>query len=1394
MSIAETIQTLNPDDDFIKNDLDNILLTESATDIEYIPSSPDQATLPVSFQTLLDQAPDMNSHLRSHLERLAAEEESRRAEITPEHHLEHITIAESIIPDIESRPIHEQDLLGEVVELGETALDSVVADESILSKKESYGETKETKSGSSGSDGPGDGGGKESSEMSPEERQKAASSWLAKHSVTEELSKSDSWRDPNVTLELAEDETVPHEYATEVAVELIKKDDYGLFEQFEQNIDRFPALDESVVNQLLETSFQPTIIFSHPEKFVNLKFDEALQQRLIESGSSQLIVEHSEMFNGLVLDGGFADRLIATGDVDSVIDNINKFNGLQLDSNLLDKALENPQNAHSIVSSLDKFKDVDANEELARRIINIAGSGSITSGIEHFHDLSNELFAELVATPNFQRSETLRHPEVFTSLTTPDITRVMTKIALKGNDDLYAWSLLPNEVQSSVLSSLISKGVFKLESLSSYSLLNNEIAKKLIDAGYSKEVFKDIEKFPDFKPDLLLSDKLLAEEESNPDYLLAVISKFPAELHDTIAKKLIDAGWADRLDFRIQNGDMKIDSDLADSINKVNNTNGGYQLLQPEGIKTYLELFPDTDPNILAARVLSELQGNEITKEQQKNVNACLQNLKGLTRSIAEILLSKGMPEAVSNNIENFTDLDSNIAEMLIAAKKSKIVILNRELFSNFNITAGRATELLETENDYSLIYLIKLMDPDLPPKFNNELAHKVLETNGSYIIGDYIGQFEGLDSEVAKEVILRGYGNLVLDNVDHFEGLTQLDLAKLIISVNQAPIVFDRISRIEGIDSLPTGEDPIVDRFVELLKDKDLVNLIGNNGPLNVLAYGFINLYMHSDNPEAVSSQLKALADGDTALWRINHEYARLLVGEVGEISFLDDYIIDAIPMSLPRKDIGGQLADVPNPVSFSTMDVETRKLILSQEFIDSHPDLMAVAEIGFNDLTSDTQDTLLAYRLYESIATTRDPSEQERASTRNKAFAEAGEYWHTGDLAHATSSVGNLRQILLSGILCGETIGAASARDSYPFNVDTVVVSDRIMGYEGHSARLDGLANSYFGNIVLVMHRTPEVTDFGKELEGGMNEDHRLIFGAVPGTEISAIMLRGYDEGLADQVIDSIVGSGIYIPVVNQQGRTILTYEEYQTKRADGNYVSVQPKVLDSSFKREGTQGGSNEGAIFIVPTENGTESYYVKFGDESALKHDHLWTEILADRLYRTVTPELVPETDAVIVGGRLARSSKMVEVAEGVAVTNAARNAGFIMDTFLGNWDAVFNADNLVMTTDGRALRIDTGNSLDFRAQGEHKPMGSFGETVTEIESGDIDYDLSIGMRQKYPELTDEMIVDQVKELKDRLPDEMIDALTESIRRPKVERDELARILKARKKYLIDKFLF
>ena len=56
----------------------------------------------------------------------------------------------------------------------------------------------------------------------------------------------------------------------------------------------------------------------------------------------------------------------------------------------------------------------------------------------------------------------------------------------------------------------------------------------------------------------------------------------------------------------------------------------------------------------------------------------------------------------------------------------------------------------------------------------------------------------------------------------------------------------------------------------------------------------------------------------------------------------------------------------------------------------------------------------------------------------------------------------------------------------------------------------------------------------------------------------------------------------------------------------------------------------------------------------------------------------------------------------------------------MDAWLGDWDVVgLNYDNLLQKG-GRAVRIDVGGSLRFRAQGGVKGQ-AFGKTVDEFDT-------------------------------------------------------------------------
>lgn len=144
-------------------------------------------------------------------------------------------------------------------------------------------------------------------------------------------------------------------------------------------------------------------------------------------------------------------------------------------------------------------------------------------------------------------------------------------------------------------------------------------------------------------------------------------------------------------------------------------------------------------------------------------------------------------------------------------------------------------------------------------------------------------------------------------------------------------------------------------------------------------------------------------------------------------------------------------------------------------------------------------------------------------------------------------------------------------------------------------------------------------------------------------------------------------------------------------------------------------GPQGGSNPGGKFKDPS--GTE-WYCKFpGDADVAK-----SEVLAAKLYAAAG---VSGQDAMLVtkDGKLGIASKWQDVKKAAPAQLAGVDgvaAGFATDAWLGNWDVVgLDFDNLqVDAATGKAMRVDAGGSLQYRAQGGKK---AFGNSVLEVDS-------------------------------------------------------------------------
>lgn len=149
-------------------------------------------------------------------------------------------------------------------------------------------------------------------------------------------------------------------------------------------------------------------------------------------------------------------------------------------------------------------------------------------------------------------------------------------------------------------------------------------------------------------------------------------------------------------------------------------------------------------------------------------------------------------------------------------------------------------------------------------------------------------------------------------------------------------------------------------------------------------------------------------------------------------------------------------------------------------------------------------------------------------------------------------------------------------------------------------------------------------------------------------------------------------------------------------------------------AGWTQTGPQQGSNDGGRFR--DENGVE-WYCKFPKSEAIAK----SEVLAANLYALAG---VAGQDAKLVErhGVLAVASRWQSVNKASASVLAATEGtldGFGADAWLANWDVVgIGNDNLQIGANGKAVRIDAGGALMYRAQGGKK---AFGDNVSELDS-------------------------------------------------------------------------
>ena len=461
-------------------------------------------------------------------------------------------------------------------------------------------------------------------------------------------------------------------------------------------------------------------------------------------------------------------------------------------------------------------------------------------------------------------------------------------------------------------------------------------------------------------------------------------------------------------------------------------------------------------------------------------------------------------------------------------------------------------------------------------------------------------------------------------------------------------------------------------------------------------------------------------------------------------------------------------------------------------QSFSDQR--LNHLTTIPFNEFQPDVKRQIYAYMLYETIQATRSAEAKAEADQRNRRQIQAGQSLeiNQGDFIHSTST-DSLNSLLQDGNIAGESRKLSSKRDAFPFNVDLSVVKEP----KQTPAETIGqtLSGSYGDMSLIYAHeRASWVSQHALAIDRHEERLHSLVLGGIPSTEISAIVVNKPTDVQLTAHSRAIAENGFYIPLYSGQGELLLSAEQYDDLRASYNIEATKiDTVLDNSLSTN-RRLGSNDGSEYYIPTnDQDLQRYYIKFGGHRCYDNqdvsgiDHVWTEFLADEMYRHFGVA-VPATKMVQVEGRVGKASEWLDEQTQAEAEITSRSGGFVMDAWLGNWDIVHNPNNII-EEHGVSYRIDNGNALDIRAQGDRKPADLWTETVGELEASSDINQLGHGMRSHYPNLTSQAFAEQVDRLIAKFPDEKIDEMVDSIRRRSDDRDNLKQTLKDRRDYIV-----
>ena len=549
------------------------------------------------------------------------------------------------------------------------------------------------------------------------------------------------------------------------------------------------------------------------------------------------------------------------------------------------------------------------------------------------------------------------------------------------------------------------------------------LAVRAIDAGYGMSLMHLTDKIQDIEPGVLL-DALERAEDYDVILMGLKVGIFKDIDQQDLVNKLVAQGKAAQVVF------------AAESLPNVDLKALGKVLEQGEEVENFFPVlykpdeFPDVDHDMLF-RKATDL-GNSDTRYSLAYIaglggvsneaithlaDTCVANNETTIalyierfpegtidyQKLADVMIAKGVTDDPGDlgtlmvKIDHFRNLNSATFDKLYGSDtdQSRVSAL-RALPSFTSLSAEAAGQFIDTAGQRGI-------PAEFPDKFELSkddilaMYRHLPDGVGYYTLAEHADNFPDAQREIIDALINNDlYGSYgagrLYENIEKFDAVSKGELAQVLLGGDAIAIHY-LISRADflelDVDSLASLMRTSENHAVQLLaEDQQLLFLLPMNGPYGpVFGKACLKMLLESENPEKTMQEIHSISS-QQSLWSRNLRMSQIAAGSVSEKGFLENYVVSDVPLAFPSVAGVGEYSTARKIENFAALSLEEKKMLLRPELESTLDDVSLGSKdvVTFTELTEDWQENVLAYRLYESIAKSRDSDLRAEASERNR------------------------------------------------------------------------------------------------------------------------------------------------------------------------------------------------------------------------------------------------------------------------------------------------------------------------------------------------------------------------------------------------------------------------